>query len=279
VPLRLFLVGILLLTAAGLGLIGYQAATPPATSITAGVPEPLALTIDVLVAAHSLPAGTLIKDDDFTKRAMPPADVPGGALLDRPEVRGDLRSALLRHFVESGNTLMPDNILHPHDRGFLAAVLAPGGRAITVGVDAITGNGGLIWPGDKVDLILTQELNGKDAPLARRFVGETVLTDVRVVAVDQSIARGSPAGADNVAGRLARTVTLEVTAQQAERAAVAERLGTVTLAIRAADGEAEATGLRVSVYGGDVSTALSDGGTSTHMRVVEGKDIHEVTFQ
>ena len=64
---------------------------------------------------------------------------------------------------------------------------------------------------------------------------------------------------DNATGRLAHTVTLEVTPQQAERAAVAERLGRLTLAIRAADGIAEATGPRSSVYGGDVSPALADG--------------------
>ena len=120
--------------------------------------------------------------------------------------------------------------------------------------------GGLIWPGDRVDVILTQELNEKNAPLARRFVGETVLNDVRVVAVDQSITQGGVASGDNATGRVARTVTLEVTPQQAERAAVAERLGTITLAIRAADGIAEATGHRASVYGGDVSAALAEGG-------------------
>ena len=78
----------------------------------------------------------------------------------------------------------------------------------------------------------------------KRFVGETVLSDVRVVAVDQSIAQGAVASGDNATGRLARTVTLEVTPQQAERAAVAERLGKITLAIRAVDGVAEATGPR-----------------------------------
>ena len=79
-------------------------------------------------------------------------------------------------------------------------MLTPGARAISVGVDAITGTGGLIWPGDRVDLILTQELNEKNAPLARRFVGETVLNDVRVVAVDQSIAQGAVASGDNATG-------------------------------------------------------------------------------
>jgi pilus assembly protein CpaB len=281
-PLRLILSGLLLLTALGLGLVGYQVTRPPKTVTVAAVPEapPPPLTIDVLAAAHGLPAGTLIKDTDFTKLSVRSAEVPQGALTDTPEARAGLHGALLRRYLDSGNTLMAGDVLHPRDRGFLAAVLAPGALAISVGVDAITGGGGLIWPGDRVDVILTQELGEKDAPLAKRFVGETVLNDVRVVAVDQSIAQGAIVSGDNATGRLARTITLEVTPQQAERAAVAERLGKVTLAIRAMDGVAEAPGGRSSVYGGDVSRALADRTIpgALRMRVIEGKDAREVSF-
>jgi pilus assembly protein CpaB len=223
-----------------------------------------------------------MKEEDFAQRAVPSAEVPKGALTNAPEIRAGLHGALLRHYLDLGDILMAGEVLHPRDRGFLAAVLTPGARAISVGVDAITGNGGLIWPGDRVDVILTQELGEKDAPLARRFVGETVMNDVRVVAVDQSIAQGAVASGDNATGRVARTVTLEVTPQQAEQAAVAERLGKVTLAIRAMDGVAEATAHRGSVYGGDISPALADGTSAPpapRMRVIQGKDTHEVTFQ
>jgi pilus assembly protein CpaB len=221
-----------------------------------------------------------MREEDFTPRAVPSAAVPQGAVLNSPELRAGLRGALLRHYLDSGSVLMASDMLHPRDRGFLAAVLAPDARAISIGVDAITGNGGLIWPGDRVDVLLTQEMDQKDAPPARRFVGETVLSNVRVVAVDQSIAQGAVAGGDNATGRLAHTVTIEVNPQQAERAVVAGRLGKITLAIRAADGVEEATGHRTSVYGGDVSPALADSGvTGTHMRVILGKDTQEVTFQ
>ncbi len=280
-PLRLFLAGLLLLTALGLGLVGYQAAKSPKTVTPAAVPE-AALppqTVDVLAAAHSLPAGTLMKDDDFAKRSLPVADIPAGAVRDTTDQRAELRGALLRRYLEAGNVLMQDDILHPRDRGFLAAVLAPGARAISLGVDAVTGNGGLIWPGDRVDVILTQQLDSKDTPLAKRFVGETVLNDVRVVAVDQTIAQGAVANGDNATGRIAHTVTLEVTPQQAERAAVADRLGRITLAIRAVDGVTNVNGR--GVYSGDVSPALAEGGpqNSSRMRVIEGKDARDVTFE
>jgi pilus assembly protein CpaB len=281
-PLRIVLSGLFLLAALGLGLVGYQVTRPPKTVSVATVPEvPPPLTVDVLVAAHSLPAGTLMKDEDFTKKAVPSVDVPKGAMTDSPDIRAGLHGALLRHYLDAGNILMTGDVLNPRDRGFLAAVLAPGARAISVGVDAITGDGGLIWPGDRVDMILTQELDQKDLPLARRFVSETVMSDVRVVAVDQSIAQGAVAGADKATGKLARTVTLEVSPHQAERAALADRLGKITLAIRAVDGVAEATGPRSSVYGGDVSPALAEGAAPSgpHMRVIEGKDSRNVTFQ
>src|ERR1700733_12804822 len=190
-PLRLILVSLLLLTALGLGLIGYQATRPAKMEIIATPVPPPSLMVDLLVATRSLPAGTLIKEEDFTTRPVPSAQVPLGVLTNSPEIRAGLRGALLRRYLDLGTTLMAGDVLHPRDRGFLAAVLVAGSRAISVGVDAITGNGGLIWPGDRVDMILTQELNEKDAPLARRFVGETILTDVRVVAVDQSIAQGA----------------------------------------------------------------------------------------
>jgi pilus assembly protein CpaB len=279
--LRVFLAGLLVLTSLGLGLIGYQATRPiDVVAVSAPAPPP-PLTVDVLVAARSLPAGTLIREEDFTQQPVPSAKIPQGALTNSPEIRAGLRGALLRRYFESGTVLLAIDVLHPRDRGFLAAVLAPGARAISVGVDAITGNGGLIWPGDRVDVILTQELNEKDAPLARRFVGETVLNDIRVVAVDQSITQGAIATGDNSTGRLARTVTLEVTPQQAESTAVAARLGKVTLAIRAMDGVLEATDRRGSVYGGDVSPALADGTTpaAPRMRIIEGKDAREVTFK
>jgi pilus assembly protein CpaB len=281
-PLRLFLIGLLLLAAVGLGLVGYQVTRPPKIQTTAAAvpaaPPPPA-TIDVLVAAHSLPSGTLMKAEDLIKRAVPTAEVPKGALIDNPEVRAELRGALLRRYLDSGNILITSDVLHPRDRGFLAAVLASGTRAISVGVDPVTGDGGMIWPGDRVDLILTQELDLKDTPRGKRFVGETVLNDVRVVAVDQSIAQG--ASGDNVSGRLARTITLEVTPEQAERAALAQRLGTITLCIRAVDSAAGAIGNRTSVYGGDISPALADDVVPTptaHMRIIEGKDAREVKF-
>ena len=127
-------------------------------------------------------------------REVAPDAVPEGALLESDEARAELRGALLRRYLDAGAPVARGDVLRPRDRGFLAAVLRPGSRAIAVGVDAVTGAAGLIWPGDQVDLILTQEIDAAAAPVARRVVGETVLTDVRVIAVDQQFTQGRRPG-------------------------------------------------------------------------------------
>ena len=105
-------------------------------------------------------------------------------------------------------------------------------RAVTVGVDAITGSAGLIWPGDRVDLILTQTIAGATTPIGRRVAAETVLSDVRVIAIDQQLVQGAEA---NASDDQARTVTFEVTQEQAERVSVAIRLGRLSLSVRSAE--------------------------------------------
>jgi pilus assembly protein CpaB len=114
----------------------------------------------------------------------------------------------------------------------MAAVLSPGMRAVTINVDAASGSSGLIWPGDRVDLILTQMNNDPGAALGRRVSAHTVLTNVRVVAVDSQLVS---APNRNTAGLDAqnRTVTLEVDEDQAQRVSVGMRLGRLSVSVRA----------------------------------------------
>jgi pilus assembly protein CpaB len=236
----------------------------------------------MLVAARALPAGTLLKEEDFAVREVAPENLPDSAVPPTDEARAELRGAMLRHFMEPGAPLDRAQYLRPRDRGFLAAVLAPGKRAISIGVDVVTGTAGLIWPGDQVDLILTQELAATDAPLARRIVGETMLTDVRVIAVDQQITQGA-SGSEATVNRVARTVTLEVTAAQAERVAVGSRLGRVALTVRAIGLEQVliAGDPAASLFGEDVSPALARAGLNQglSMRVIQGDETKNVVFR
>lgn len=283
--LRILIIVSLVLSAVGLGTLGLQLlspAAPPQAEVRAPPPPPPPpAKARILVATRALPSGTLLKDEDFTVREVPPGEVPEGALEPSDESRAELRGALLRHYLDAGTPVRRADVLRPRDRGFLAAVLRPGTRAISVGVDVVTGTAGLIWPGDQVDLILTQELGGNDVPLARRVVGETLLTDVRVIAVDQQF-QGATA-ADATPNRIARTVTLEVTPEQAERVAVASRLGRIALTVRAIEKpDAAALPASGSVFGGDVSPALSRSAISEgiRMRIIQGDgQSQEVTFR
>ncbi|MGK7862853.1 Flp pilus assembly protein CpaB [Falsiroseomonas sp. E2-1-a4] len=284
--LRILVVLSLIITAAGLGALGTQMLAPqaqaPSTEIAAPAPPPPPVLARMLVAARALPAGTLLKEEDFTTREIAPELLPEGAVPPTDTAKAELRGAMLRHFMEAGAPLDRAQYLRPRDRGFLAAVLAPGKRAISVGVDVVTGAAGLIWPGDQVDLILTQELAAGDAPLARRVVGETLLTDVRVIAVDQQITQGAT-GAEATANRIARTVTLEVTSAQAERVAVGSRLGRLALTVRAIEAELPLAIIVPpgSVFGEDVSPALARAGLSQglRMRVIQGDETQNVLFR
>jgi pilus assembly protein CpaB len=286
--LRLLVVVSLLLSATGLGIIGLQLMQPQGTGPgqVARVEAPPAVApvpkVRMLVAARPLSIGTLLKDDDFREREVSADEVPEGAFTAGAESRVELRGALLRRFVDPNTPIIATDVLRPRDRGFLAAVLRPGTRAISIGVDVVTGASGLIWPGDEVDLILTQNLQGqaRDQP-GRRVVGETILSAVRVIAVDQQI---SHTATDASAARVvARTVTLEVTPEQAERVAVAMQLGRISLVVRSIEGVPEATGPRPSlVFGSDVSSALTGPqapAPTTRMRVIQGGSQQEVTFR
>ena len=285
--LRVLLVGSMLLIAVALGTVSWQllGSTPAEAVLVEAAPPPPPALMRILVAARALPAGTMIKDDDMVVREIPASMAPDAALAASDDVRAELRGALLRRYLDPGTVVERADVLRPRDRGFLATVLRPGTRAVSVGVDVVTGTAGLIWPGDQVDLILTQELGADDAPLGRRVIGETVLSEVRVVAVDQQFTQG--AGGEGLPSRIARTVTLEVTAEQAERVAVASRLGRIALSVRAIDaapadgGVNAAAGAGRSLFGSDVSQALARSGVSqgARMRVIQGDERTEVTFR
>jgi pilus assembly protein CpaB len=282
--LRTLVVVCMLGISVALGVVGWQLLAPEtqvaAVSDAVAAPAPPPARVRILVAARTLAAGTLMKDDDFVEREVIGANMPEGAIQTGEEVRGEMRGALLRRFLDAGEAPRRADLLRPRDRGFLAAVLRPGTRAISIGVDVVTGAAGLIWPGDLVDLILTQELNANDAPVGRRVIGETILVEVRVIAVDQQFTQG--AGAEGAPSRIARTVTLEVTSDQAEYVAVASRLGRIALTLRAMEPSVVTdVGGGQPVFSGDVSPALARSGISegTRMQVIQGDERKEVTFR
>jgi pilus assembly protein CpaB len=280
--LRLIVSILMVLGGVALAMVAYQIIAPlrPATTVDAGGGPISPLEVGYIVSAHPLPSGTLVRDEDFALKTALPSSLPPNAITDLPENRAMLRGGLIRHYVDENQVITLADILRPRDRGFLAAVLELGTRAVSLGVDAVTGVAGLIWPGDRVDVILTQEMDHAIAPLSRRVLSETVLKNVRILAVDQDIVRDSSPGAASV-GRVAHTVTVEVANDQAERVTVAQQLGRVTLAVRAIDNPPPLQPENGTLFSGDVSPALSRAGDppGAKVNVIEGDKRTEVTFQ
>lgn len=257
--LRLALFALLALGLAGFGAVVWISVREPApASATAMKGEP---NEKILVAAHQLRAGALLKPEDIGSADMPHSKIAAGASPDTAQDRSQMLGAMVRRSLVADDPILPADIIHPGDHGFLAAVLGSGMRAVTIGVDLISGGAGLIWPGDHVDLILTQTLDSPNLPSGRRMVAEKVLSDLRVIAVDQHLVEG--ATPETAEGKVARTVTLEVTPAQAERVSVAERLGRLSLIVRSADqpvadaqpSDGSVTAANVT-WAGDVSPAL-----------------------
>lgn len=237
----------------GFGTVAWILTRPPPLPPAA---EPVAKLV-VLIAAKPLRAGSLLRPEDLTGKEMTEAEAGNDHSADTQDTRRAMSGAMVRRSLGPGDVVRSADVMHPGDHGFLAAVLQPGMRAITVGVDAITGTAGLIWPGDRVDLILTASLQEGSLPMGRRVAAETVLSDVRVIAIDQQLVQGAtPGGADSQA----RTATLEVTPDEAQRVSVAIRLGRLSLSVRSAEPAPPggAHGPTATTWAGDVSQALSE---------------------
>ncbi|MDB5988917.1 MAG: cpaB [Herbaspirillum sp.] len=229
----------------------------------------------IRAAAADLPDGLLLRDSDLIWKNVPSAQVPAGALVEGAAAAdgadNDLKGDLLRHAVHAGTPLGLADVITPNAPGFLAAALKPGMRAISVAIDDVSGNAGLIQPGDYVDVLLTQTLGdaAKDTRAAGRGVeSETVVNRVRVLAVGSAFQRPKENAAQP--DTRARTVTFEVTPRTAQMIAVATHLGTLSLALRsfatqdrseppAADTEPQTP----PVWGEDVSRALRSADINT----------------
>ena len=254
--LRLSMILVLVLATAALGMIAYNASpSKPVAPVAETAPAPV--TTGYLVAARPLPAGTLARDEDFAVRSAPPNLVPLGAILDTADARTGLRGSLVRRFVDTGSPITSEDVLRPRDRGFLASVLAPDTRAISIKVDAESGVSGLIWPGDTVDVVLTQVSDKADP--AHRSLSEVIIHDVRIIAIDQDIVQGAKDTKDNSAAAAKDTRSVSLTASAGAGEDNRRRrggLGTLSPAIRAAVEHQEISDSG-TMFGCDVSPEIA----------------------
>ncbi len=213
----------------------FSGASAPSAQAKQAVP----LGPHVLVATRTLPVGTIIDAEAFRFQPW-----PEGLIQDAYFTRGEggvdpasLIGTVVRSEITAGQPATQGSLVRPGERGFLAAALAPGMRAITVGVSDTSGVNGFVFPGDRVDLVLTQEVSGggDGSPLR---VSETIIRNIRVLAVDRRMNVRDAAG--NQVAQNTSTITFEATPKIAEKIAVAQTIGQLSLALRSlADNNAE----------------------------------------
>src|SRR4029079_8143440 len=203
----------------------------------------------VMGAKKALPAGTIIDLEALTWQPWPKELMQSAYYTEgKPDADGQkMLGTVVRYPITAGQPVTRGALVGPKDRGFLAAALGPGMRAITVPVNASTGVAGFVFPGDHVDMVLTQTVQGGgDGPPLK--VSETIVRNLRVLATDQRIDSKGDDGKTEV--KTFSNVTLEVTPRIAEKISVAQSLGTLSLSLRSiADNTSE---LERAVAAGDV---------------------------
>ncbi|HTO81501.1 MAG TPA: Flp pilus assembly protein CpaB [Methylomirabilota bacterium] len=208
------------------GLLNPQQAQPVAQ---APVEQP---GKKVLVAKANLPAGSFIKEEDVSWQKWPTDGVNENYLVEGQTDVGTIVGAVARKGILAGEPITEAGIARPGDRGFLAAVLTPGMRAITIDVTDPTSVAGLAFPGDRVDLLLNMhfQLEGVTATGGTAKyepqTSETVLENVRLLATDRNL------NDIDKEAKSVNTVTIEVTPKQAEMVKVATSMGSMSLSLR-----------------------------------------------
>jgi pilus assembly protein CpaB len=203
---------------------------------------------EVLVATRALPIGTILDATALKFQPWPKELVDNAYFIKASTDLKSLQGTVVRNAITAGQPVTQGALVKPGDRGFLAAALGPGMRAVTFPISVQTGVAGFVFPGDRIDLVLTQTVTGGgDGPPLK--VAETVMRNLRVLATDQRT--------DNQVGEDGKTVvhtfsnvTIEATPKIAEKIAVAQTLGALSLSLRSiADNSSE---LEEAIANGEV---------------------------
>ncbi len=181
----------------------------------------------VVVAVKDIGFGAPIGPNDVTVQTWPAKALPPGAFTNLREVlpaeiNGEMRRS--KRALVQGEILMRSKVGEFGEKVTIVQTLGENSRAVAIKVDAVSGVAGFVTPGDRVDIILTQ---GGRAGLS----AVTILQNVRVIAVDQVAdeAKDKPG--------VARTVTVEVSPDDSQKLALAQKAGQLSLTLRTAMGD------------------------------------------
>lgn len=213
--------------------------------------KPVATGPKVIVATRALPVGTILTADSIRYQPWPEELIEEAYFIKKdgePDQTTTLVGTVVRNPITAGQPITQGSLVAPGDRGFLAAALGPGMRAVSVPVSTLTGVSGFVFPGDRVDLVLTQNVSGAGTGQPLK-VSETIIRNLRVLATDQRSTPSVDEKGNSIPSKY-KLVTIEVTPRIAEKIAVAQTIGTISLSLRSlADNAAE---LEMALASGDV---------------------------
>jgi pilus assembly protein CpaB len=196
---------------------------------------------EILVASSDMKVGKELEEGDLRWQEWPEDNLFSGAIIREEEQKPEeaLKGRLARSLTKD-EPVLKNAILKETKSNFVAASLKEGERAVSIKVDAEIMVAGFISPGDFVDVLLTYrqdiKVEGEDDPRVKQMVDmnikeyatETVLENIRVLAIDQMAERDK----DDEKVKVGKTVTLAVLPEQAERLALANKMGDVVLSLR-----------------------------------------------
>lgn len=239
-----------LVVAAGTGFYLFRELQAPVAR-PAAVAAVKATTIDVFVPATELVAGAIIQPDKLGRLAMPEKSITSEMIQVNDAGKDLLTGSVARQVLPVGMPIARSATVQPGDRGFLAAVLPQGKRAISIAISETAGLSGLVLPGDWVDLILTYSLEeddgrGQSVPGRTVHASETVARNIRVLALDNRVSHKPVSEKDGktVVPEIPRTATLQVSPREAEEITLASALGSLSLALNSVRDGGEAADVR-----------------------------------
>jgi pilus assembly protein CpaB len=206
--------------------------------------------VQVLVARTAIHTGQLVKPDDLRWQPWPLGNLPPSYIVEGKRPISDFVGAVARSQFHVGEPIVESDIVMPGSRGFLAAVLRPGLRAVSVPATATSTVSGFIYAGDRVDVLLTHVLTSTNGQ-GQHSATETILRNARVIAMDQKL-DFTPGDKPDVA----KTATLELTAKQTEIVTLAVKMGDLSLVLRSLQDPADEE--RDSASGEDATAELGD---------------------
>ncbi|MCG7506382.1 Flp pilus assembly protein CpaB [Mesorhizobium retamae] len=261
---RLIVLSVAVAAAGGAGYVAKNMAVPAPQIIETGPQQPAIALEDVLVLSADVPMGTPL--ESAIKWESWPADGVNPNFITRasdPEAAEKLKNSVARVAMYAGEPVRRSKLIG-EGQSFMSSILPSGTRAVATAIAADTSAGGFILPNDYVDVIMTRKTDPANG--GGGFTTETILKNIRVLAIDQTIQEDE----EGKKTRVGQTATLELTPQQAEIITVAQQMADrLTLALRSIKDAQEKTT-------GEADYLVSGNGRRGTVRLIKSGEVSEV---